>query len=60
MPENDIECGSFTVISTDSLLVYKNKFHLLENLDNCAYKITNKQITNKQMTDHLDGNLFED
>ena len=60
MPENDTECGSFTVISIDSLLVYKSKFYLLVNLDNCAYKIANKQITNKQMTDYLDDNLFED
>ena len=26
VPEDDIECESFTVISIDSLLVYKNKF----------------------------------
>ena len=54
MPQNDIECESFTVIFTDSLLVYENKYYL----NNCAYKIAIKQIT-----DYLDGNFlffFED
>ena len=54
MPQNDIECESFTVIFIDSLLVYENKYYL----NNCAYKIANKQIT-----DYLDGNFlffFED
>ena len=50
MPEDDIECESFTVISIDSLLAHENKLYL----DNCAYK-----IANKQMTDYLDDNLFE-
>ena len=45
MPEDDIECESFTVISIDCLLVYENKYD---------------KITNKQMTDYLDENLFED
>ena len=53
MPEDNMECESFTVISIDSLLVYE--YHLEVYLDNFAYK-----ITNKQMTDYLDGNLFED
>ena len=53
--EDDIECESFTVISIDSLLVYENKYYLQVYLDNCAYK-----IVNKQMTDYLDENLFED
>ena len=26
MPEDDIKCESFTVVSIDSLLVYKNKY----------------------------------
>ena len=26
MPEDDIECESFTVISIDSILVYENKY----------------------------------
>ena len=55
MPEDDIECKSFTVISIDSLLVYENKYYLQVYLDNCAYK-----IVNKQMTDYLDENFFED
>ena len=42
--EDDIECKSFTVISTNSLLVYKNKYYLQPYLDHCAYKITEKQI----------------
>ena len=50
VPEDDIECESFTVISIDSLLAHENKV----NLDSCAYK-----IANKQMTDYLDDNLFE-
>ena len=50
-----MECESFTVISIDSLLVYKQKYYLQVYLDNCAYK-----IVNKQMADYLDENLFED
>ena len=53
--EDDIKCESFTVISVDSLLIYKNKYYLQVYLDNRAYKIANKQIT-----DYLDENLFED
>ena len=52
---DDIECKFFTVISFDSLLVYENKYYLQVYLDNCAYK-----FVNKQMTDYLDENLFED
>ena len=52
--EDDIECEYFTVISIDSLLVYKNKYYLQVYLDNCAYRIANKQIT-----DYLHDNLFE-
>ena len=55
VPEDDIECESFTVISIDSLLVYKSKYYLQVYLDNCAYK-----IANKQMTDYLGDNLFKD
>ena len=50
-----MKCESFTVISIDSLLVYENKYYLQVYLDNCAYKTPNKQITN-----YLDENLFED
>ena len=53
MPEDDIECESFTVISIDSLLVYENKYYLQVYLDNCVYK-----IVHKQMTDYLDENLM--
>ena len=55
VPEDDTECESFTVISIDSLFVYLNKYYLQVHLDNRAYK-----IANKQMTDYLDENLFED
>ena len=55
VPEGDKGCESFTVISIDSLLVYKKKYYLQAYLDNCAYK-----IVNKQMTDYLNGNIFED
>ena len=49
MPEGDIECEFFAVSSIDSLHVYKNKYNLQLYLDNCAYK-----IAHKQMTDYLD------
>ena len=55
VPEDDTECESFTAISIYFLLVYNNKYYLQVCLDNCAYK-----IVNKQMTDYLDQNLFED
>ena len=55
VPEDDKECKSFTVISINSLLVYDKKYFLQVYLENCAYK-----IVNKQMADYLDGNLFED
>ena len=53
--EDDIECKSFTVILIDSLHVYENKYYLQVCLDNCASK-----IVNKQMTDYIDDDLFED
>ena len=46
---------NFPVISIDSLLVYDKKYYLQVYLDNCAYK-----TVNKQMTDYLDENLFQD
>ena len=55
VPEDAIECESFTVISIDSLLVYENKYYLRVYLDNCDNK-----IAIKQMADYLDDNLFED
>ena len=54
MPEDKIECGSFTVISIGYLFVYKNKYHLQLYLENYAYKVANKQIT-----DFLGNNLFK-
>ena len=54
VPEDDIECESFTGISINSLFVYENKYYLQVYLDNCSYK-----IVNKQMTDYLDDNFFE-
>ena len=45
---------SFTVISGNSLLVYKNRYYLQVYLDNCVHKIIDKQIT-----DYLEDNLFE-
>ena len=54
-PEDHIECTSFIVISIDSLLVYDKKYYLQIYLDNYTYK-----SVNKQMTDYLDENLFED
>ena len=55
VPEDGVECKSFTVISIDSLLVYdNNKYDLQIYLDNCAYK-----ISENPMTDYLDDNLFE-
>ena len=54
MPDDNIECKSFTIISIDSLLVYENKYYLQVYLDNCAYKIVNKQMAN-----YLDDSLFK-
>ena len=53
--EDNIECKSFPVISIDSLFLYDKKYYLQVYLDNSAY-----QIVNKQMTDHLDENIFYD
>ena len=46
VPEDAVECGSFKVISIDSLLVYDRKFYLQVYLDNCVYKIFDKQTIN--------------
>ena len=54
MPEDDEESKSFTVISIGSFLVYQNKYYLQLYLDNRAYK-----IIEKQMSDHFDDNFFE-
>ena len=55
VPEDDTGCEYFTVISIYSLLVYENKYYQQVYLDSCAYK-----VTNKQMTDYLDESLFGD
>ena len=54
MLKDDIKFEYFAVISIDSLLVYENKYYLQVYLDDCAYK-----IVNKLMTDYLDKNAFE-
>ena len=51
---DNIECELFTAISIDSVLVYNKKYYLEEYLDKCGYKVVNKQMTN-----YLDENLFE-
>ena len=53
VPKDGVECESFAVIFIASLLVYENKYYLQVYLDNCAYK-----IVDKQMIDYLDDNLF--
>ena len=55
VPGDDTESKSFTVICIDSLLVYDKKYYLKIYLDNCAYK-----LVNKQRTDYLYESLFED
>ena len=52
VPEDDIECESFTVISIDSLLVYENKYYLQVYFNNFAYT-----VVDKRMTDYF-GNSF--
>ena len=42
MPEDDIECESFTVISIDSILVYENKYYMQVYLNDHDYKIANE------------------
>ena len=42
MPQHDIECESFMVISIDSLLVYENKYCLQVYLGKCAYETVSK------------------
>ena len=50
VPEGDIQCESVY-----ALLINNKKFYLQIYLDSCAYK-----TVNKQMTDYLAENLFED
>ena len=44
----------FTIIPINSLIVYENNYFKYACLDNCAYK-----ITDKQMIDNLNVNLFK-
>ena len=53
-PKGCVERESFTNISVDSLLVFGNKYYLQVSLDNCAYK-----IVDKQMIDYLDYYIFD-
>ena len=55
VPEDHVECERFTVISINCLLIYDKKYYLQVYLDNRAYK-----VVNKQMTDCLDANVLED
>ena len=52
--EDDIEWESFTIISTDSLFVYENKYYQQIYLDNFAHKIVGKRMIN-----YVRKNLFE-
>ena len=52
VPEDDIEWKSCTAASIHTLLLYDSKYYLQLYLDNCAYK-----IVSKEMTDCLDKNL---
>ena len=54
MQEDGVEYESFAIISIESLLVYENKYYLQVYLDNCAYK-----IVDKQMIDYLNDNIFQ-
>ena len=55
MPQDGIECKSFTVVYNYYLLVYENRFYLQVYLDNYGYK-----TAKEQMTDYPDENYFED
>ena len=54
VPEDDIECESFTVIFIDSLLVYKGKYYLQVYLDSFPHRVIDNQVI-----DHLADNLIE-
>ena len=55
IPEADLECKFFRIMYIDSLLVCENKYYLEVYLDNCAYKIVNKQVA-----DYLDETFLEE
>ena len=52
--QEGVKCESCTITSINSLIVYDCKYYLQVYLDNCAYK-----IMDKQMRDYVDDNLFE-
>ena len=54
VPEGRVKCKSFTIIFTDSLLVYDSKYYLQVYLNNRSYKVVKNQIIN-----YFDDNLFE-
>ena len=51
MPEDSVESESFTVILIGSLLVYENKYY--------PQVYRSYRISDKQMKNYLDDNLFE-
>ena len=55
IPEDNIKCEYFTVISIASSFVCNKKDYLQVFLENRAYKGVNKQIT-----DYLNENSFKD
>ena len=54
VPWDYLECKSFTVISIDSLLVYKRNYYFEVYLDSFAY-----EVIDKRMIDYLDDNSSE-
>ena len=54
VPEDDIESEPFTAISIDSILVYESKNYLQVYLNNCTYKIVDKQIINYLVDNHFE------
>ena len=54
MPEDGVKGESFTIISIDSLMVYKNKYYFQVYADNCT-----KKMVDNQKTDYVPDNLFE-
>ena len=54
-PDNGIDCEPSTIISIDSLLAYENELYLHVYLENYAY-----EIVEKQLTDNLDYNFVDE
>ena len=52
VPESNVECESFTTISIDFLLVYENKYCMQAYLDNCGYKVVDRQMID-YLNDHF-------